>query len=45
VKSKLTRKKKETPGPKPEIIKIEGDWHNAIKQSLSKKKPVNGWPK
>jgi hypothetical protein len=38
-------KKKQTPGPKPEIVKIEGNWHDAVKQSLQKKKPVNGWPK
>jgi hypothetical protein len=43
------RKKKETervvPGPKPERLKIEGDWREAIKKSLAKKKPVNNWPK
>ncbi len=32
-------------GPKPERLKIEGDWRAAIKKSLTKKKPLEGWPK
>ena len=35
-------KKKEIPGPKPKILKIEGDWRDAVKKSLVKKKPLNG---
>lgn len=42
---KLKSKKKETPGPKPEILKINDDWKIAVKSSLTKKKPANGWPK
>ncbi len=42
--SKTTRKKA-TPGPKPETLKIEGKWQDAVKKSLSKKKPAEGWPK
>jgi hypothetical protein len=38
-------KKKKTPGPKPEIVRIEGNWREAVKKSLSIKKPANGWPK
>jgi hypothetical protein len=38
-------KKKDTPGPKPEMLKIEGNWRDAIKLSLIKKKPADGWPK
>jgi hypothetical protein len=38
-------KKGKTPGPKPDLLKIVGDWKNAIKKSLSVKKPANGWPK
>ena len=38
-------KKKKVPGPKPEILKIEDDWRDAVKKSLVKKKPKNGWPK
>jgi hypothetical protein len=32
-------------GPKPEVLKIEDDWQDAVKKSLSKKKPADGWPK
>jgi hypothetical protein len=39
------RKNKQTPGPKPDVLKIEGDWKAAIKKSLQKKKPAEGWPK
>ncbi len=38
-------KKRETPGPKPETVKIVGDWQDAVKKSLNVKKPANGWPK
>jgi len=42
---KRGKKKKETPGPKPDVLKIDKDWQEAIKQSLQKKKPAEGWPK
>lgn len=32
-------------GPKPDILKIEGKWQDAVKKSLQKKKPAAGWPK
>jgi len=32
-------------GPKSDILKIEGDWKDAMKRSLKKKKPPAGWPK
>lgn len=32
-------------GPKPDILKIEGDWRNAMKKALEKKRPEKGWPK
>ena len=32
-------------GPKPERVKIEGDWENAIDKALEKKRPEDGWPK
>lgn len=32
-------------GPKPETLKIEGKWQDAVRKSLSKKKPASGWPK
>lgn len=36
---------RKTPGPKPDVLKIEGDWQEAIKKTLTKKKPEDGWPK
>jgi hypothetical protein len=33
------------PGPKPDILKIKGNWQDAIKKLLKKKKPESGWPK
>jgi hypothetical protein len=36
---------KAKPGPKADTLKIEGDWEGAVKKSLSKKKPPEGWPK
>jgi hypothetical protein len=32
-------------GPKPDLLKIDGDWKDAVKKSLAKKKPAAGWPK
>ena len=32
-------------GPKPETVKIEGDWENAIDKALKKERPEDGWPK
>jgi hypothetical protein len=32
-------------GPKPDLLKIRGDWQSAIKKSLKKRKPPEGWPK
>jgi hypothetical protein len=34
-----------TRGPKPDLLKIKGDWKAAAKKSLAKKKPADGWPK
>lgn len=42
-KDKRTGKAK--PGPKPETLKLKGEWHRAIKRSLAKRKPPEGWPK
>jgi len=38
-------KKKLTPGPKPELLKIDGNWVEFVKKSLTVKKPAKGWPK
>jgi len=32
-------------GPKAVTLKLEGDWRDAIKKSMAKKKPAAGWPK
>ncbi len=36
---------RKNPGPKPEVLKIEGNWKDAIKKALRKKHPKEGWPK
>jgi len=38
-------KKKATPGPKADRLKLKGNWKDLVKKSLSKKKPPKGWPK
>ena len=43
--SKREAKKAATPGPKPDVLKLKGKWQDAVKRSLQKKKPVDGWPK
>ena len=45
-KSKPKAKKpRKPPGPKPEVLKIEGNWKDAMRKLISKKRPVGGWPK
>jgi hypothetical protein len=39
------RPAKRKPGPKPQILKIHGDWQEAVKRSFQKKRPATGWPK
>jgi len=36
---------KQKPGPEADTIKIEGDWEDAAKRALGKKRPAKGWPK
>jgi hypothetical protein len=43
--TKKTEPAKVPRGPHPEVLKIEGDWQDAVKTSLTKKKPAKGWPK
>jgi hypothetical protein len=33
-----------TPGPKPDVLKLDGDWTELVKRSFAKKKPAGGWP-
>ena len=32
------------PGPKPDRLHIDGDWEEAVKKALKKKRPKEGWP-
>jgi len=42
---KHMQKKLSKRGPKPDTLKIEGDWKEAIQKALRKKYPDAGWPK
>lgn len=44
-KKRKPPKPKAKPGPKAETLTIKGDWRKAMKRSLAKKKPPEGWPK
>jgi hypothetical protein len=39
---KRSRTKKR--GPPPDRVKIKGDWTEAMKKALEKKRPTGGWP-
>ena len=41
----MAGKIKRGPGPEPERLKIEGDWEEAMKRALGKKRPSEGWPR
>jgi hypothetical protein len=45
IKATMPARPKASPGPKPDVLKIKGKWQDAVKQSLQKKKPAEGWPK
>lgn len=32
-------------GPVPDSLKVEGEWEQAVKKALAKKRPAEGWPK
>lgn len=44
-KKKQRSLKKQEPGPKPETLKIEGDWQDAMGKAMQKNRPAQGWPK
>ncbi len=44
-KPKRSKKERAIPGPKPDMLKLDGDWKESVKKSLKKKKPMKGWPK
>lgn len=35
--------KKKT-GPKPEVVKLKGDWKDLMGKALKKERPKEGWP-
>ena len=37
-------KHKKKRGPKPDKLKINGDWEKALQKAVKKKKPEDGWP-
>lgn len=41
----MKKTEKQKSGPKEERVKVKGDWSNAIKKALKKKRPKTGWPK
>jgi hypothetical protein len=41
-KPKKTGKKKAKPGPKAEVLKLEGDWKANIAKSMGVTKPTKG---
>ena len=45
LKVKTIVRRSAKPGPKPDVLKIRGNWQAAMKKSLKKKKPPKGWPK
>lgn len=38
-------KSKQRRGPKPDTVKIMGNWQDAVGKALKKKRPAEGWPK
>ena len=38
-KKKKQGKQVDKPGPKPDVLKLEGDWQDLVKQALTKKMP------
>ena len=32
-------------GPEAQTLKIEGDWEDAVRVALGRKRPPGGWPK
>ena len=36
---------KEKRGPKPDRVKIDENWEDAVKKALEKKRPEEGWAK
>jgi hypothetical protein len=44
-KKSKAKKPRKRPASEPEVLKIEGNWKDAMRKLISKKRPVGGWPK
>jgi hypothetical protein len=44
-KQTSAKRRPQQPGPKPDMLKIDINWQQAIQKSLEKKKPPEGWPR
>ena len=40
----MTSKENQKPGPKPDRVKIDENWEDAVKKALDKPRPKEGWP-
>jgi hypothetical protein len=40
----MSKKAKKRRGPSAERVKIDGNWSEAMKKALKKKRPAEGWP-
>ena len=43
--AKMEDKQSKKRGPVPNVVKIKGDWEDAVKKALEKERPEGGWPK
>jgi len=41
----MTKEDKKKTGPKPDRVKIDKDWEEAMGDALKKERPKEGWPK
>jgi hypothetical protein len=41
----VKKRKPDKRGPKPDTVKIDEGWIQAVRKALKKKRPASGWPK
>jgi hypothetical protein len=41
----MSERLKAKAGPKVDVLKIDGDWQDAVRRSFQAKRPAGGWPK
>jgi hypothetical protein len=44
-KNSFMIKKTHKRGPKEDLLKLDGNWENAVKKAIFKEKPKKSWPK